>query len=81
MKLSVYLFGPAREAAGTGRATVTVGAEPTVANLLTALATAHPGLEALLARSRVAVNHVYADAAESIAAEDEIAVIPPVGGG
>jgi molybdopterin converting factor small subunit len=60
---------------------VTVGAEPTVASLLTALATAHPGLEALLARSRVAVNHVYADAAESIAAEDEIAVIPPVGGG
>jgi MoaE-MoaD fusion protein len=81
MKVTVHLFGPAREAAGTGRATVTTAAEPTVANLLAALAASHPGLEALLARSRVAVNHVYVDADRPLAPDDEIAVIPPVGGG
>ena len=81
MKLTVHLFGPAREVVGVGRATVTLGATPTVANLLTALAAAHPDLESLLARSRVAVNHVYADATEPVAPDDEIALIPPVGGG
>jgi molybdopterin converting factor small subunit len=81
MKLTVHLFGPVREVVGAGRATVTLGKAPTVANLLSALTAAHPDLEALLARSRVAINHVYADATEPIAPGDEIAVIPPVGGG
>jgi molybdopterin converting factor subunit 1 len=81
MELAVHLFGPAREAIGTSCAIVEVAADATVAKLLSALAATHPELESLLARSRVAVNHGYAEPSERLAPDDEIAVIPPVGGG
>ena len=81
MELTVHLFGPAREAAGTRRATVAVDPPVTAAAVIAALSNAFPGMAALLSRSRVAVNHAYVDAGASVSAGDEIAVIPPVGGG
>ena len=81
MELTVHLFGPAREAAGTGRATVEVELPATAAAVIAALSSGYPDLAALLPRSRVAVNHAYVEAGARIATGDEVAVIPPVGGG
>ncbi|HWC05904.1 MAG TPA: MoaD/ThiS family protein [Gemmatimonadota bacterium] len=77
----VLLFGPAREAAGSDRAAVEVPVPATAAEVLAALSRAHPGLGDLMPRSRVAVNRRYVDLATRVAPGDEIAVIPPVGGG
>jgi molybdopterin synthase catalytic subunit len=81
VELSVQLFGPAREAAGTGRATVTVDPPATASAVIAALSSDFPDMAALLSRSRVAVNHAYVEAGARVSAGDEIAVIPPVGGG
>jgi molybdopterin converting factor small subunit len=81
MELVVHLFGPAREAAGTARARVAVEPPATAAAVVAALARDYPGLAALLPRARVAVNHAYVDAATGLGPGDEIAIIPPVGGG
>lgn len=77
----VLLFGPAREAAGSDRATVEVTPPATAGEVLAALGRTHPRLAELLPRSRVAVNRRYVDVATPVTAEDELAVIPPVGGG
>jgi molybdopterin converting factor subunit 1 len=81
VELTVHLFGPAREAAGTGRATVAVDPPATAAALIAALSSDFPDMAALLSRSRVAVNRAYVDAGARVDAGDEIAIIPPVGGG
>ncbi|MGH7589616.1 MAG: MoaD/ThiS family protein [Gemmatimonadota bacterium] len=77
----VLLFGPAREAGGSGRVSVRVDGPATAAGVLAALERAHPALAPLLPRARVAVNRRYVDAGTPVDPGDEIAVIPPVGGG
>ncbi|MGH7572776.1 MAG: MoaD/ThiS family protein [Gemmatimonadota bacterium] len=77
----VLLFGPAREAAGSDRASVEVPVPATAAEVLAALGRAHPALAKLLPRSRVAVNRRYVDVDAGVAPGDEMAIIPPVGGG
>lgn len=77
----ILLFGPAREAAGRDRVPVQVDGPATAAMVLAALERAHPALAPLLPRARVAVNHCYVDVDSPVAPGDEIAVIPPVGGG
>ena len=81
MELTVHLFGPAREAVGTGRARVTLDPPVTAAAVIAALSTRYPELAALLPRSRVAINHAYVDAGTTLGPDDEIAIIPPIGGG
>jgi molybdopterin converting factor small subunit len=75
----VRLFGPARQAAGTG-ADVIEG--ETVGEVL-AFATARygAGFAALLTTCQVWVNGEAADAERPMAAGDELAVLPPVSGG
>lgn len=75
------LFGPAREAAGAGSVALELPAGATAADAMAELANAHPALAGLLPRSRVAVNLEYVDAPTPLAAGDEIAILPPVGGG
>lgn len=75
------LFGPAREVVGTDRLEVDLQAGATAGAALAALAAAHPGLAGLLPRSRVAVNLAYVDPGTRLAPGDEIAIVPPVGGG
>ena len=53
----------------------------TVAQLKVAVQAACPAVGPLLARSAIAVGDRYAEAAELVAADDEVAVIPPVSGG
>lgn len=77
----VRLFGPAREAVGADRATVAVDHPATAGAVVRALAGRHPELAGLLPRSRVAVNREYVDAATPLAPGDEVAILPPVGGG
>jgi molybdopterin converting factor small subunit len=77
----VRLFGPAREAIGADPVEIALPPGATAADALTALAAAHPGLTGLLPRSRVAVNLEYVDARTRLAPGDEIAILPPVGGG
>lgn len=75
------LFGPAREVVGADQVEVDLQAGATAGAVLAALAASHPGLEGLLPRSRVAVNLAYVDAGTRLAPGDEIAIVPPVGGG
>lgn len=77
----VRLFGPAREAAGSEAISLELGEDATAADVVAALAAAYPALKALLPRTRVAVNLEYVDARTRLAPGDEIAILPPVGGG
>jgi molybdopterin converting factor small subunit len=77
----VLLFGPAREAGGSDRVPVRVDGPATAAQVLAALERAHPALAPFLPRARVAVNRRYVDTDAPVVPGDEIAVIPPVGGG
>ena len=77
----VRLFGPAREAAATEAVELALPDGATAADALAALAEAHPTLAGLLPRSRVAVNLAYVDTTTRLAPGDEIAIVPPVGGG
>jgi molybdopterin synthase catalytic subunit len=77
----VRLFGPAREAAGADSIALELREPATAADAVAALAAAHPALKPLLPRARVAVNFAYVDASTRLAPGDEIAILPPVGGG
>ena len=55
--------------------------EPSRREALAALAERVPALADLLPRSRVAVNLAYVDSATPLGPGDEIAIVPPVGGG
>ncbi|HEY7461564.1 MAG TPA: MoaD/ThiS family protein [Gemmatimonadota bacterium] len=81
MEILVRFFGPAREAAGqsAGRYHVPPGA--TVEDLARRLAEAHPELEPHLARCSFALNESYAGRRTPLGVGDELAVIPPIGGG
>ena len=76
---TLRLFAAAREAAGTGRATVeasTVGAV-----LHEAMARYGEQFSAVCARSRIWLNGEPADTDTPVGESDEVAVLPPVSGG
>lgn len=81
MELTILLFGPAREAAGGARARVELEPPATAGRALEALTAARPELAPLVERARVAVNRAYVDPGHPVGSDDEIALIPPVGGG
>jgi molybdopterin converting factor subunit 1 len=81
MTLTVHLFARARDLAGSGTVAVETAPAATVADVRRALAERFPALAGLLERSAIAVNHDFADDSRSLAAGDEVAVIPPVSGG
>ena len=77
--MTVHLFSRARELAQAN--TVDVPPVATVAALRAELASRFPTLRELLAVSRIAVNHDFADDSMLLNDSDEVAVIPPVSGG
>lgn len=82
MKLTVKYFAGLRECFGTSEETVEIDQpEPTVADLWQALEQTHPELERMKKFVRVAVNRDFAADETPLAADDEIALIPPVSGG
>ena len=80
-RVVVRLFGPAREAVGAETVALELPPGATAADAVAAAGAAHPSLTALLPRSRVAVNLRYVDGRTPLAPGDEIAILPPVGGG
>jgi molybdopterin converting factor small subunit len=80
MPISVLLFASYADLLGRSAIPLTLDAGATVADVLAALATL-PNGDRLPPRPLVAVNEVYADLGQLIAAGDEVAVIPPVAGG
>ncbi len=82
MNVRVRLFAILRERAGRDMVEVELPDGATVADALSELAQL-PGLEEPIARMpvRMAVNREYADAGTRLAAEDELALIPPISGG
>ena len=79
IEVQVRLFASARECAGTPSLTQTLPAEATVGDLVARLYEAQPGLRDL--RLRFAVNATYCDLDAVLHDGDELACIPPVGGG
>jgi molybdopterin converting factor subunit 1 len=80
MPVHVLYFAAAREAAGTGRETLSA-APGTVGELRAALVLAHPALARILPRCRIAVDQDFADDAAPIRDGAEVALVPPVAGG
>jgi molybdopterin converting factor subunit 1 len=82
MTVSVRLFSLLRERAGSDRLELQLPAGATVADALAALRE-NAALGELLARLPVqmAVNREYAQPQTRLAANDELALIPPLSGG
>ena len=77
----VRLFAQAREAAGASERILRVPAASTVREAVELLGRACPALAPHLERCSFAVNESYARGDEVLGAGDELAVIPPIGGG
>jgi molybdopterin converting factor subunit 1 len=81
MEIRVHFFGRTREVAGLSEERLGLPEGTTVAQAAERLAERHPGLAPHLARCSFAVNESYAGRDAPLAAGDELAVIPPIGGG
>ena len=79
IEIRIRLFAGARERVGTGVLCQALPVGATVQDAADALWAAHPALRAL--RLRFAVNAAYAAPDTVLADGDEVACIPPVGGG
>ena len=80
MTVTVRLFARVRELAKTELVGLDL-ANDTVAGIRASLTTRFPQAAGLIACSALAVNGEYAADDQSVAAGDEIALIPPVSGG
>lgn len=75
----LLLFGPARTAAGLGRATVDARSLGELRSLV--CERFGPGFEAVLSGSSLWVNGEPAEGDPGLGDHDEVAVVPPVSGG
>ena len=81
LTVRLRLFAVYRERVGQDYIEVSLKTGSTVADALTFLGELHPGTLPLMPTSMVAVNQEYAERAQILQPNDEIAVIPPVSGG
>src|SRR5262245_53020040 len=81
VRVSVQLFGGARQRAGRARIELDLPESARVSDLRAALAAQEPALAPLLASVRIAVDSEYAEEDRVIPEGAELAVIPPVSGG
>ena len=81
MQVSIRYFAALREAAGTVGETLDAPGGVTVADLRALLARQRADLAPLLPRCAVAVNRAYATDETTLRDGDELAFLPPVGGG
>lgn len=79
MKVRVRLFAAAREQVGRGELVQELPDEARIQTLIDTLFRAYPGL--LSMRLRFTVNAAYAAPETPLQDGDEVACIPPVGGG
>lgn len=82
MRVSVLLFGPQATLAGARSVDVDIEDNaPTAGGVLAALREAAPALTGSLTSSRLAVNHEFVAAEQTIQQGDEVALIGMVSGG
>jgi molybdopterin converting factor small subunit len=82
MRVSVLLFGPQATLAGARSVDVEIPIEaPTASDIFTALREVAPALTGSLVSSRLAINHEFATADQTIQQGDEVALIGMVSGG
>ena len=81
LELPVQLFASVREAVGRDRVTVELDPGASVADLLDRLSAEHPAIARHRSSLAVAVNHEIAPGDRPLRRGDEVALIPPVGGG
>mmetsp|Transcript_2098 Transcript_2098/g.4827 ORF Transcript_2098/g.4827 Transcript_2098/m.4827 type:complete len:87 (+) Transcript_2098:292-552(+) len=86
MRIKVLYFASAREATHKTEEEFHFGEDggkQTTRELMQALVTAYPGLKALADTLVLAVNMNYVDkdADVELSSTDEVAIIPPIGGG
>lgn len=81
MRTTVRLFARARDLAAADKLEVDVPPGATVAELRRQIAEHYPALAGLLARSALAVNEEFAADEQTLPADAEVALLPPVSGG
>lgn len=81
MTVTVRLFARAKDVVGADSLSTEVSSEATVGELRREIASRYPNLAALLERSAFAVDGEFADDAQRLSAEAEVALLPPVSGG
>lgn len=81
MRIRTLFFASYRDLAGRDEMAVELASDARVADLLYYLRSAGDGLAALPASPAVAVNMAYAPPSTPLREGDEVALIPPVGGG
>lgn len=74
-------FAGAREVVGEPEIRFALPSSCTAGELFDEIVRAYPGLGPYKACMRLAINGVYASAADAVAVGDEVALIPPVAGG
>ncbi|MFN3347033.1 MAG: molybdopterin converting factor subunit 1 [Candidatus Bipolaricaulaceae bacterium] len=80
MRIKVLLFASLREIVGASEIVLDVP-EGTVEDLLAHLVREHPALRSHLPHVRVAVNRAFVGPKTPLRPSDEVALLPPVGGG
>jgi len=81
MKVKVRFFAAPREAVGMGEVEQELPANAAVGELIDSLTRKYPVLIPYAGFIRIAVNRVYADRETGLHDGDEVAWLPPVGGG
>jgi molybdopterin synthase catalytic subunit len=81
IQVRVRAFASLRQVLGMASLTLSLSPGTTVAGLMERLSGDYPAAAPHLARALVAVNQDYADRTQPLAADDEVAVFPPVSGG
>jgi len=81
MALRVLAFARLRELLGFGERTLDVGASATLEDVWTSLTASSPEAARMRASTRFARNGVVVDGSTKVLDGDEIALLPPVGGG
>jgi molybdopterin converting factor subunit 1 len=81
IRVSVKFFAAPREALGTDEIQLELPDGSTVKDLIEALQDRHPVLHAYTRFLNVAVNRAYVGMQTELQDGDEVACLPPVGGG
>ncbi len=81
MKVQVRLFAALREATGAPQVALELPAGAKVQDLMDSLAQKYPALRSQMSAVRAAVNRQYVSLQAGLRDGDEVALVPPVGGG
>ena len=81
MKINLRLFSIYRDIVGSKEMTIDVARGATLGDLFEELLHRYPGLKSLEGSVILAVNRDFADSETKLKEDDEVALMPPIGGG